>query len=326
MARAHRIGQQNHVNVYRLVTKDTVEEDVLERARKKMILEHAIISQVDTSGLNIGRRQKNSTAKENYSKEELSQILKYGASNIFKSETTQEQLEEMDLDDVLKKAENYETENAPGGTSLGGDEFLRIAVQDVKADLTSWDDIIPVADRELAIIEKAQADAAAEVDRKSKIKSLAATSMHAALEDSGEDEEELKQRKKGGPPAGKTKAQRSLELSEKDIRLLVRAIQRFGDVRYRYDKVVQDAKLDKKNRTVILQHAEDIIKACKTALAENEAELDARVAKGEEVNRKLQKAILVTHNGASSINAETTLSRNRNLKILNDGKSWTPRC
>lgn len=41
MARAHRIGQQNHVNVYRFVTKDTVEEDVLERARKKMILEHA---------------------------------------------------------------------------------------------------------------------------------------------------------------------------------------------------------------------------------------------------------------------------------------------
>jgi hypothetical protein len=29
------------VNVYRFVTKDTVEEDVLERARKKMILEYA---------------------------------------------------------------------------------------------------------------------------------------------------------------------------------------------------------------------------------------------------------------------------------------------
>jgi hypothetical protein len=30
MARAHRIGQKSHVNVYRFVTKDTVEEDVLE--------------------------------------------------------------------------------------------------------------------------------------------------------------------------------------------------------------------------------------------------------------------------------------------------------
>lgn len=41
MARAHRIGQKSHVNVYRLVTKDTVEEDVLERAKNKMLLEHA---------------------------------------------------------------------------------------------------------------------------------------------------------------------------------------------------------------------------------------------------------------------------------------------
>lgn len=44
MARAHRIGQKSHVNVYRFVTKDTVEEDVLERARKKMILEYASAS------------------------------------------------------------------------------------------------------------------------------------------------------------------------------------------------------------------------------------------------------------------------------------------
>lgn len=322
MARAHRIGQQNHVNVYRLVTKDTVEEDVLERARKKMILEHAIISQVDTSGLNIGRKQKNPTAKENYSKEELADILKFGASNIFKNETSQAQLEEMDLDDVLNKAENFETETAPGATSLGGDEFLRIAVQDIKADITSWDDIIPVADRELAILEKARADAAADAERrKPKSLSRAATNMQAALEsDDEEEEEDVKERKKGGPPSGKTKAQRAIELSEKDIRLLVRGIQRFGDIRFRYEKVVQDAKLDKKNRTVVLQHAEEITKACKTALAEHEQELDARAAAGEEVNRKLQKAVLVTHNGATSINAETTLTRSRNLKILNDGK------
>jgi chromodomain-helicase-DNA-binding protein 1 len=41
MARAHRIGQKSHVNVYRLVSKDTMEEDVLERAKKKMVLEYA---------------------------------------------------------------------------------------------------------------------------------------------------------------------------------------------------------------------------------------------------------------------------------------------
>lgn len=41
MARAHRIGQKHHVSVYRFVAKDTMEEDVLERAKKKMVLEYA---------------------------------------------------------------------------------------------------------------------------------------------------------------------------------------------------------------------------------------------------------------------------------------------
>ncbi len=41
MARAHRLGQKNHVNIYRFVSKGTIEEDILERARRKMILEYA---------------------------------------------------------------------------------------------------------------------------------------------------------------------------------------------------------------------------------------------------------------------------------------------
>jgi len=41
MARAHRVGQKSHVNVYQFMSKDTKEEDVLERAKKKMVLEYA---------------------------------------------------------------------------------------------------------------------------------------------------------------------------------------------------------------------------------------------------------------------------------------------
>jgi chromodomain-helicase-DNA-binding protein 1 len=46
MARAHRIGQKSHVSVYRFVSKDTMEEDVLERAKKKMVLEYASAYQI----------------------------------------------------------------------------------------------------------------------------------------------------------------------------------------------------------------------------------------------------------------------------------------
>lgn len=39
MSRAHRIGQQEVVNIYRFVTSKSVEEDILERAKKKMVTE-----------------------------------------------------------------------------------------------------------------------------------------------------------------------------------------------------------------------------------------------------------------------------------------------
>ena len=48
MDRAHRIGQKSHVSVYRFVSKDTMEEDVLERAKKKMVLEYASESSLAT--------------------------------------------------------------------------------------------------------------------------------------------------------------------------------------------------------------------------------------------------------------------------------------
>ena len=52
MSRAHRIGQKSHVNIYRLVTMGSVEQDILERAKRKMVLDHVIIQRMDTSGVN----------------------------------------------------------------------------------------------------------------------------------------------------------------------------------------------------------------------------------------------------------------------------------
>ena len=136
MARAHRIGQKNHVMVYRFVSKDTIEEEVLERARRKMILEYAIIS--------LGITDKgNSTKKNEPNTTELSEILKFGAGNMFKANNNQKKLEDMNLDDVLNHAEDHITTPDLGESHLGGEEFLKqFEVTDYKADVT-WDDIIP---------------------------------------------------------------------------------------------------------------------------------------------------------------------------------------
>ncbi|KAI5418373.1 Protein CHROMATIN REMODELING 5 [Lathyrus oleraceus] len=50
MSRAHRIGQQEVVNIYRFVTSKSVEEDILERAKKKMVLDHLVIQKLNAEG------------------------------------------------------------------------------------------------------------------------------------------------------------------------------------------------------------------------------------------------------------------------------------
>ena len=43
MDRAHRIGQKNIVRVFRLVTEQTVEEKIVERAERKLYLDALVI-------------------------------------------------------------------------------------------------------------------------------------------------------------------------------------------------------------------------------------------------------------------------------------------
>uniref|UniRef100_A0A8V5GXV2 DNA helicase n=1 Tax=Melopsittacus undulatus TaxID=13146 RepID=A0A8V5GXV2_MELUD len=117
-ARAHRIGQKKQVNIYRLVTKGSVEEDILERAKKKMVLDHLVIQRMDTTGKTV--LHTGSTPSGIF--EELSAILKFGAEELFKEpEGEEEEPQEMDIDEILKRAETRE--NEPGPITVG-DELL----------------------------------------------------------------------------------------------------------------------------------------------------------------------------------------------------------
>ena len=73
--------------MYRLVTKSSVEEDIIERAKRKMVLDHLVIQRMDTSGrtvLNKGGIGGSASAHTPFNKEELSAILKFGAEDLFK--------------------------------------------------------------------------------------------------------------------------------------------------------------------------------------------------------------------------------------------------
>uniref|UniRef100_A0A663N470 Chromodomain helicase DNA binding protein 2 n=1 Tax=Athene cunicularia TaxID=194338 RepID=A0A663N470_ATHCN len=83
-ARAHRIGQKKQVNIYRLVTKGTVEEEIIERAKKKMVLDHLVIQRMDTTGRTVLDNNSGRSNSNPFNKEELTAILKFGAEDLFK--------------------------------------------------------------------------------------------------------------------------------------------------------------------------------------------------------------------------------------------------
>ncbi|KAF7315507.1 ATP-dependent DNA helicase [Mycena indigotica] len=322
MARAHRIGQKSHVNVYRFVSKDTMEEDVLERAKKKMVLEYAIINQMDTSQAHLSSKAstKDPSKPDNLSKDELTAVLKYGAQKMFDKDDSQQsqKLDEMDLDDILNRAEDHETMavNGDGGTSLGGEGFLAqfAGVTDIKNDM-SWEDIIPLDQRQkMEEDEERKADELASGDSRKR--------SHAQVSYEGMDVDQpsgSSAPKKTKAPAAmrKSASQKSMELKERDVRVLIRSLQRWGDIRQRYDVIVTESKLQDKNRGMIMDVADDILDVCNKAIREHEDQKRNRSTTGEPLtNAQKSKAVLVTCRNVANINAETVVSRHRDLRIL----------
>ncbi|CAG0882725.1 unnamed protein product [Darwinula stevensoni] len=121
-SRAHRIGQKNQVNIYRLVTKNSVEEDIIERAKRKMVLDHLVIQRMDTTGRAILDRKANNPNATSvpFNKEELSAILKFGAEELFKDDDENEDEPACDIDDILHRAELREDDEG----KMPGDELL----------------------------------------------------------------------------------------------------------------------------------------------------------------------------------------------------------
>lgn len=94
-SRAHRIGQANKVMIYRFVTRGSVEERITQVAKKKMMLTHLVVRP------GMGNRNQ-------MSKQELDDILRFGTEELFKEEEVKEEAaihyDDKTIDDLLDRS------------------------------------------------------------------------------------------------------------------------------------------------------------------------------------------------------------------------------
>ena len=108
--RAHRIGQKKPVQVFRLVTDETVEVKVVERAQQKLKLDAMVVQQ--------GRL---ADKEKKMSKEDLLDTLRFGADKIFR--TKDSTISDADIDIILEQGKKRTEEIKNLTNSEKGDMY-----------------------------------------------------------------------------------------------------------------------------------------------------------------------------------------------------------
>uniref|UniRef100_A0A8C6KMG4 Chromodomain helicase DNA binding protein 1 n=1 Tax=Nothobranchius furzeri TaxID=105023 RepID=A0A8C6KMG4_NOTFU len=287
-ARAHRIGQKRQVNIYRLVTKSSVEEDIIERAKKKMVLDHLVIQRMDTTGKTVLHTGAAPSSSAPFSKEELSAILKFGAEELFKEPEGEEQEpQEMDIDEILKRAETRE--NDPGPSTVGEELLSQFKVanfsmmddEDIDIDSErsqrSWDDIIPEEQRRRMEEEERQKEleeiyllprmrnCAKQVFNSNEGRPSRNRRYSGSDSDSASDQ---KRPKKRGRP--RTIPRENIKgFTDAEIRRFVKSYKKFGGPLERLDAIARDAELVEKSEHDLKRLAETVHNGCVRTLREN---------------------------------------------------------
>uniref|UniRef100_A0A8C1KR14 Chromodomain helicase DNA binding protein 1 n=1 Tax=Cyprinus carpio TaxID=7962 RepID=A0A8C1KR14_CYPCA len=271
-ARAHRIGQKKQVNIYRLVTKGSVEEEIIERAKKKMVLDHLVIQRMDTTGktvLHTGAAPSSSTP---FNKEELSAILKFGAEELFKEPEGEEQ-EPQPL--LTQRESNELSSQLVANFSMMEEEEIDM---DTERDDKNWDDIIPEEQRRRLEEEERQKELA-EIYLLPRMRKCAKQSNFNGNEGrrsrnrrySGSDSDSVSDRKrpkKRGRP--RTIPRENIKgFTDAEIRRFIKSYKKFGGPLERLDAIARDAELVDKSEHDLRRLAETVHNGCLKTLREN---------------------------------------------------------
>lgn len=298
-ARAHRIGQKNQVNIYRLVTKGSVEENIIERAKNKMVLDHLVIKRMDSSGhaAAIRNTMNNLHNNENkiFNKDDLSAIIKFGSVHLFKETDTEKNGDEepqCDIDEILKRAETREDE---GPQTLGGEllssfkmasfnfkeEDVQVASV-VDEEEKEWSEIIPESERLKFEHDERERE---EMEMMMLPRSRNKSKISGNQSDSGDDydpdgknadspisdDSDLERPKRRGRP--KSLYKKLIKgFSEQEVRRFIKSYKKFPMPLNRLESIAIDAELQEKPLPDLQSLATELEQNCKIVMEELEKE------------------------------------------------------
>ncbi|XP_077514180.1 chromodomain-helicase-DNA-binding protein 1 isoform X3 [Amblyomma americanum] len=343
-ARAHRIGQKNQVNIYRLVTKNSVEEDIIERAKRKMVLDHLVIQRMDTTGRTVlSKSNAPSSNTTPFNKEELAAILKFGAEELFKETEDGDEEPQVDIDEILQRAETREEQPSTVGDELLGsfkvasfnfteeEEVGVVSAKGLAEDDSSqskdWDEIIPEADRKRVEDEERQKE-----QMELYLPPRSRKSIHQTANSDSDDgrsrrrdrgsggdgsDDESRPRKRGRPrliPRDTVKG-----FTDAEIRRFIKSYRKFPVPAKRLDAVALDAELQEKPLADLKRLATMLHSGCEQAMKENQA--SAAVTDTPETNnngaptRRRHQRTTFKLSGVS-VNAKSVLASYQELSVL----------
>ncbi|CAH0562488.1 unnamed protein product [Brassicogethes aeneus] len=350
-ARAHRIGQKNQVNIYRLVTARSVEEEIVERAKQKMVLDHLVIQRMDTTGRTV-LDKKGASTQNPFNKEDLTAILKFGAEELFKDEDVEEE-PNCDIDEILRRAETRDE-----GPAMAGDELLSafkvasFAAFDEDAEPSpattaqqddeskDWDDIIPENMRKkieedekskemedlylpprlrktLQQINNSESDGEGGAGGKGKNRrKKEGDESDNSNPETGDDTDDDRPKKRGRPPVGNR--EKIKNFTDVEIRRFVKSYKRFSAPLKRLEAVACDAELQEKPLAELRKLGEMLHERCKAFM--NEQTKENNDTNGETSGGKGRKRLRGPSFklGGVSVNAKTMMACEEELAPLDE--------
>ncbi|KAK5928070.1 hypothetical protein CgunFtcFv8_013162 [Champsocephalus gunnari] len=333
-ARAHRIGQKKQVNIYRLVTKGTVEEDIIERAKKKMVLDHLVIQRMDTTGRTVLDSNSGSTNSNPFNKEELTAILKFGAGELFKeAEGEESEPQEMDIDEILRLAETRESDQGSSATDALLSQFKvanfssmeEAAPEPLEKPGREWDDIIPEEQRRKIEEEEKQremddifmlprsrsSNKRAQVnDSDSDVGSKLKNHSSGSESETDDSDDDKKPKRRGRPRARKNNVE---GFTDAEIRRFIKAYKKFGSPLERLEAIARDSELVDKSIADLKRLGELIHTSCVTAVQEHEEHLKENPVEAKGPGKR--RGINIKISGVQ-VNAKTIIQHEEEFEPL----------